>query len=99
MALTVRQASDQSTYSLIIAGIDLDWEYPQADDRGGQPSDTENYVALAKDLRAALGRRGLSMTLPISYWYLQHFDIRALQDFVDCFNFMTYVSQNRYGSV
>ncbi|KAL8826184.1 MAG: hypothetical protein Q9191_003962 [Dirinaria sp. TL-2023a] len=71
-------------------GIDLDWEYPQADDRGGQPADTENYVALAKELKAALGGKGLSMTLPTSYWYLQHFDVKSLQDSVDWFNFMTY---------
>lgn len=70
--------------------MDLDWEYPQADDRGGQPADTENYVALAKELKAALGGKGLSMTLPTSYWYLQHFDVKSLQDSVDWFNFMTY---------
>jgi chitinase len=36
-------------------GVDLDWEYPQADDRGGVTADTENYVALVTELRAALG--------------------------------------------
>ena len=77
---------------LILTGLDLDWEYPQADDRGGQPADTENYVALAKELKAALGHKGLSMTLPTSFWYLQHFDVKAIQDSVDWFNFMTYVS-------
>lgn len=30
------------------------------------------------------------MTLPTSYWYLQHFDLAAIQDNVDWFNFMTY---------
>ncbi|KAM0798075.1 glycoside hydrolase superfamily [Usnea florida] len=71
-------------------GVDLDWEYPQADDRGGQPADTENYVALAKELKVALGKKGLSMTLPTSYWYLQHFNVNSLQESVDWFNFMTY---------
>jgi chitinase len=37
-------------------GVDLDWEYPQADDRGGVTADKANYVALAKDLRAAFGK-------------------------------------------
>lgn len=26
------------------------WEYPQAEDRGGQAADKENYVSLAKEL-------------------------------------------------
>ena len=77
---------------LTFVGIDLDWEYPQADDRGGHSADTENYVALAKELKAALGQKGLSMTLPTSFWYLQHFDVNSLQESVDWFNFMTYVS-------
>jgi chitinase len=27
-------------------GIDIDWEYPAADDRGGRPEDFVNYVLL-----------------------------------------------------
>jgi chitinase len=27
-------------------GLDIDWEYPAADDRGGRPEDFENYVLL-----------------------------------------------------
>lgn len=90
-----RYPSSSLAQLLTPTGVDLDWEYPQADDRGGQPADTENYVALAKELKAALGEKGLSMTLPTSYWYLQHFDVKALEDSVDWFNFMTYVSPFR----
>jgi len=72
-------------------GVDLDWEYPGADDRGGIPADTENYVALVKDLRAAFGTKyGLSLTLPTSYWYLQHFDLVAMQPWIDYFGLMSY---------
>ena len=35
-------------------GVDLDWEYPGADDRDGKSQDTANYVSLAAELRAAL---------------------------------------------
>ncbi|KAI4600107.1 hypothetical protein KJ359_001209 [Pestalotiopsis sp. 9143b] len=34
-------------------GVDLDWEYPQADDRGGVTADKANYASLVKELRAA----------------------------------------------
>ncbi|KAI0418524.1 family 18 glycosyl hydrolase [Xylaria grammica] len=72
-------------------GVDLDWEYPQADDRGGVTDDTSNYVSLVKELRAAFGTKyGISMTLPTSYWYLQHFDLKNIQPNIDWFNFMAY---------
>ncbi|KAJ0346384.1 hypothetical protein KNSL1_007491 [Colletotrichum chrysophilum] len=32
-------------------GVDLDWEYPGAGDRGGSEVDTDNYVLLLKTLR------------------------------------------------
>lgn len=37
-------------------GVDLDWEYPQADDRGGLTADKANYVTFVKELRAAFGK-------------------------------------------
>lgn len=46
-----------------------------------------------KNLKAALkssGRDGLSITLPASYWYLQHFDLVNLAKNVDWFNVMSY---------
>ena len=78
-----------STYGF--DGVDLDWEYPGADDRGGKKEDTANIVSLAADLKSAFGSRyGLSMTLPTSYWYLQHFDLPGIQPHVDWFNLMAY---------
>jgi GH18 family chitinase len=81
-----------STYNF--DGIDLDWEYPVADDRGGRTSDFKNFPKFMANLKTAMkswgGRDGLSITLPASYWYLQHFDIANLQKHVDFFNIMTY---------
>ncbi|KAI1203503.1 hypothetical protein F5X97DRAFT_330179 [Nemania serpens] len=71
-------------------GMDIDWEYPGADDRGGVPADTANFVLLVKELKDSFGSKGLTVTLPTSYWYLQHFDVEAMQDHVDWFNLMAY---------
>lgn len=38
-------------------GVDLDWEYPAADDRGGKQGDTANYVLLVKEMKAAFSRK------------------------------------------
>jgi chitinase len=72
-------------------GVDIDWEYPQADDRGGAQGDTANYVSLVKEMRAVFGAKyGITVTLPTSYWYLQHFDLPGLQANIDWFNLMSY---------
>jgi chitinase len=48
-------------------GVDIDWEYPVADDRGGIKEDFGNFVTLIRRLRQRLnatGRKyGLSITL------------------------------------
>lgn len=81
-----------STYDL--DGVDIDWEYPAADDRSGRPEDFDNFPKFLKNLKAALkrtgGRDGLSITLPASFWYLQHFDIQNMSKSVEFFNIMTY---------
>lgn len=72
-------------------GVDIDWEYPVADDRGGKSGDSANYVLLVQELKAAFGSKyGVTVTLPTSYWYLQHFDLKAMLDHVDWFNLMAY---------
>jgi chitinase len=72
-------------------GVDIDWEYPGADDRGGVGADTANYVALTKQMREAFGSKyGLTVTIPTSYWYLQHFDLPGIEANIDWFNLMAY---------
>lgn len=72
-------------------GVDIDWEYPSADDRGGVKADKANFVTFLQELRSAFGSRyGISLTLPASFWYLQGFDIKAIQHYVDWMNMMSY---------
>ncbi|KAL6229266.1 hypothetical protein BDW75DRAFT_245886 [Aspergillus navahoensis] len=84
-----------STFNL--EGVDIDWEYPGPDDiveRGGRQEDFKNFPVFLQRLKQALksagGRDGLTITLPASYWFLQHFDVVKLEKYVDFFNMMTY---------
>ncbi|KAF2137101.1 glycoside hydrolase family 18 protein [Aplosporella prunicola CBS 121167] len=75
-------------------GVDFDWEYPGAKDRGGKPSDGANYAKLFKELRAAVNRDShgylVTVTAPTSYWYLRHFDLPATAPHVSWINLMSY---------
>ncbi|KAH7146903.1 hypothetical protein B0J13DRAFT_664619 [Dactylonectria estremocensis] len=76
-------------------GVDIDWEYPGAGDRGGKPDDGENLTKLFKEMRTAFdnmsGRyKEISFTAPTSYWYMRHFDITASAKAVDYVNVMSY---------
>ncbi|KAI0439807.1 hypothetical protein F4803DRAFT_568057 [Xylaria telfairii] len=75
-------------------GVDLDWEYPVAEDRGGKAEDYDNLVLLVAEIRDAFNSYDpgweITMTLPSSYWYLRGFKIKTLEDHVDWFNVMTY---------
>lgn len=84
-------------------GVDLDWEYPGADDRGGSEADVENYPILMSLIRRYLkdGNNysrtwGISITVPTSYWYLRWFDIGQLEHTVDTFNLMAYDLHGRW---
>lgn len=82
--------SFMSTYNF--DGVDIDWEYPVADDRNGRPVDFRNFPSFIANLKSHLthmGRGGVSITLPASYWYLQYFDLEKLQKSVDFFNIMS----------
>ncbi|KAK9413532.1 hypothetical protein SUNI508_11854 [Seiridium unicorne] len=77
-------------------GVDLDWEYPVASDRGGSEEDKDNYVKLIKELRSVFDTSGeaygITFTIPTSYWYLQHFDIETMvgDSGADWVNVMSY---------
>ncbi|GIJ83231.1 hypothetical protein Asppvi_001751 [Aspergillus pseudoviridinutans] len=75
-------------------GVDFDWEYPGADDRGGKEGDGKNYTKLLQELRAAINTAGkdylVTFTAPTSYWYLQHFDLENMSQYADWINLMAY---------
>ncbi|KAK5657940.1 hypothetical protein OQA88_2491 [Cercophora sp. LCS_1] len=86
--LVASEANQQAFFTSLISfmstynfdGIDIDWEYPVAEERAGDPADFENFTSFVANLRSALdsssgGRNGITMTLPVAYWYLRHFDI------------------------
>lgn len=64
----------------------------RADDRGGREQDYENYVLLLRNLRQYFDKIhpdwGLSIAIPASYWYLQHFDINEMQKYVSWFKWV-----------
>ncbi|KAE8150566.1 hypothetical protein BDV25DRAFT_172049 [Aspergillus avenaceus] len=90
-------------------GVDFDWEYPGAGDRGGKPEDTKNYVLLLKTVKetfdASGNNFGLTFTAPSSYWYLRWFDLPSMIKYADWINVMTYDlhgvwdSENPIGSI
>ncbi|KAJ1325255.1 chitinase [Microdochium nivale] len=74
-------------------GVDFDWEYPGADDRGGVPEDGVNFTQFLKELEEENNRQPkkyiVSFTVPTSFWYLRHFDLKAI-DYTDFVNVMSY---------
>ncbi|KAM5541622.1 hypothetical protein V8D89_004812 [Ganoderma adspersum] len=75
-------------------GVDIDWEYPVACERGGVPEDTANMVAMFQTIRSTFSASGntfgLTFTAPSSYWYLQHFDLLGLLTYANWVNLMSY---------
>ncbi|KAJ9223629.1 CAZyme family GH18 [Paecilomyces variotii] len=70
-------------------GIDFDWEYPGAGDRGSRQEDGVNYALLLQELCTAIDACGkdyiVTFTAPTSYWYLQNFDMTGMVPYVDWF--------------
>lgn len=74
--------------------MDLDWEYLSADNCNGCIEDYKNFPDFIVNLKSVLGKSGsrdkISITLSLSYWYLQHFDVTKLELYVSFFNVMLY---------
>lgn len=53
-------------------------------------ADYKNFVVFLEELRSGLGTEyGITATLPISYWYLQHLDVKSLSESLDWLNMMS----------
>ncbi|XP_033242347.1 probable chitinase 2 isoform X1 [Drosophila miranda] len=72
-------------------GLDLDWEYPTQ--RGGKPSDRENFVALTKELREEFDNHGLLLTSAIGAAKKvidEAYDVRQISRYLDYLHIMCY---------
>lgn len=81
-------------------GLDLDWEYPGYEGRGGRPEDKANFVLLLQELRAAFdteevpaGKEKLLLTAAVGIGpetARNAYDVPALDANLDMINLMTY---------
>ncbi|KAF2828249.1 glycoside hydrolase [Ophiobolus disseminans] len=61
-------------------GIDIDWEWPGHDDRGGNAQDGHNQVELMKEMRQRLGSGfGLGVVIPAQYDHLKNMNVKGLE--------------------
>lgn len=72
-------------------GFDVDWEYPNQ--RGGKPSDRENFVALLRELRQAFDSHGYILSVAVGAAEKsasQSYIIKQVAQYVHFINLMAY---------
>lgn len=85
-ALDCKRAVDE--YGL--DGIDLDWEYPTSSESGigSDPTDTDNFTLLMKEIREAIGPD--KYLTYASVWSAEYIDHKAILPYIDWVNIMSY---------
>ncbi|KAF1914807.1 hypothetical protein BDU57DRAFT_549890 [Ampelomyces quisqualis] len=72
-------------------GVDIDWEWPGHESRGGNAQDGANQVELVKEMRQALGNDfGIGVVIPAQYDYMKNMDPKGLEAQVDWLTILTY---------
>ncbi|OGM51306.1 brain chitinase and chia [Aspergillus bombycis] len=72
-------------------GVDLDWEYPGAEERGGHPTDKENFSKLLQEMREVFqSKYVMTFAAPLASYYLQNYDLKVASEAVDWINVMAY---------
>ncbi|KAF1992565.1 glycoside hydrolase family 18 protein [Aulographum hederae CBS 113979] len=75
-------------------GVDIDWEFPGAPDRGGSNEDFTYFPNLLAAIRSTTAFRklgyGLSITIPSHAWYLRWYKLDNIVLYTDFINMMSY---------
>lgn len=72
-------------------GVDIDWEYPGAEERGGRPTDKENFTKLLQEMRQVFqSKYVMTFAAPLASYYLRNYDLKAASEAVDWINVMAY---------
>lgn len=85
-------------------GIDLDWEYPAIEGYPGhvfKPEDKPNFTALVKELKSALGKKGIITFAAGGFekFLKESVDWKAVMPMINYVNLMTYDLTNGYSVV
>ncbi|KZT42303.1 hypothetical protein SISSUDRAFT_1058666 [Sistotremastrum suecicum HHB10207 ss-3] len=73
-------------------GIDIDWQFPGATDRGGSSTDRANFVTFMGAVKSAFQNYGygLTFTVPSSTYYLPGYDLAGLLNSADWVNILAF---------